>query len=196
MKILESNNNEIKILENSNIFNVNNKYGESKNNLDKTLSFMENNEKYPMYMMCDSNCEISEWKLNDYKLRLSYKNPDEYDRKYFNIKEEKTFYEIIFEFSSENKDNHTIDIELDFFNKYFRLNNHYSYTINSLKFTRKKDYNDFRKKLNLLNVEVKKLFNKHFKNKAGYYYNEYIRQINEDIKNKLCKGKYLKTFEI
>lgn len=151
-----------------------------------------------IYHMCDESCEISKWKLNSYQLRLSHKNPDEYSRSYLNIKQPNSFYEIIFNFSCENKNDHRIDIELDLHKRYFRLNNHWACTINSLRFTKKKDYADFRKKLDVINIEVKKLFTDYFKNDEDieYYYNDYIYQVGEDIKENLCKGKVLKSFDI
>ena len=159
--------------------------------------FEEYNSKNPIYLMSDEHYELSEWKLIDYKLQLSYKNPDEYSIMHLNIEKINTFYEIIFEFSSKNKDNHTIDIELDFVNDYFRLNNHWGSTINSLKFTRKEDFADFKKKLDTLNIEVKKLFDNYYEDKddAEWNYNNYIREIDEDLKE-LCKGKYLISFDI
>lgn len=149
------------------------------------------------YLMCNEDNIISEWNLDSYKLQLSYKNPDEYTRMHLNIKQKKTFYEIIFKFSSKNESEHSIDIELDFHGGYFRLNNHWDCTTNSLKFTRKKDFNDFRKKLDELNIKVKERFENYYKNKEDikHYYDDYLYQVGEDLKE-LCKGDYLKKFDL
>jgi len=142
-----------------------------------------------IYLMVDVDNKISNWILKSYKFQLSYKNPDEYSRRILKIKEEKIFYEIKFILENENKTSF-IDFEINLHKHYFRLNNHWSCDINSLRFTKEKDFDDFNKKIDELNVEVKKVFDDYYKNDSELYFNDYLYCIKEDFKKLVFKYPY------